>query len=160
MQNNRGGEGSAPGSAYLTALRMLVRRDLSEAQVRERLARHVHDLGAIDEAVARLKMEGAIDDRRVADAIVRRAASVKHQSRHRVMRELESLGIASATAARGLDDVVSDIDDTVLIEAAVTRRLRGRVAIADEAEFRRLYRYLVAQGFEVDAIVRALEKKR
>ena len=40
------------------------------------------------------------------------------------------------------------------------KRLRGREAIADEAEFRRLYRYLIAQGFEADAVMKALNARR
>ena len=41
-------------SAYSAALAMLARRELSEAQVRERLARRDHERPAIDEAVAKL----------------------------------------------------------------------------------------------------------
>ena len=41
-------------NAYIDALRMLARRELSEAQVRQRLARRQHPAAAIDEAVARL----------------------------------------------------------------------------------------------------------
>jgi len=52
--------------AYLDALRMLARRELSEAQIRQRLARREHEPDLIDEAAARLKEERALDDVRVA----------------------------------------------------------------------------------------------
>ena len=55
--------------AYVDALRMLARRELSEAQVRQRLVRREHGQAAIDEALARLRNERAIDDARVAEAI-------------------------------------------------------------------------------------------
>ncbi len=38
-------------SAYLEGLKMLARRELSEMQVRQRLARKGHEPQAIDEAV-------------------------------------------------------------------------------------------------------------
>ena len=50
---------------------MLGRRELSEAQVRQRLARRGHEPDSVDAAVARLRQERAIDDTRVAEAIVR-----------------------------------------------------------------------------------------
>ena len=49
-------------SAYLAGLTMLARRELSEAQVRQRLLRKKHSPEAIDAAITRLKSERAIDD--------------------------------------------------------------------------------------------------
>jgi SOS response regulatory protein OraA/RecX len=51
-------------SAYLDGLKMLGRRELSEQQVRQRLARKAHTRDEIDEAVARLRDERAINDQR------------------------------------------------------------------------------------------------
>ena len=72
---------SAP---YLDGLKMLARRELSEAQVRARLARKQYDADAIDEAVARLRDERAIDDARVAEAIARTETSVRRRGKLRV----------------------------------------------------------------------------
>jgi regulatory protein len=60
-----------PESIHTTALRMLARRELSEAQVRERLARRGYAVNDIDAAIHRLKDQRAIDDARVAEAIAR-----------------------------------------------------------------------------------------
>src|SRR5436190_24387744 len=62
-------------SAYLDGVKLLARRELSEAQVRQRLARRGHEPGAIDEAVAKLREERALDDVRVAEAIAREQTS-------------------------------------------------------------------------------------
>ena len=35
-----------------------------------------------------------------------------------------------------------------MLEAALTRRMLGRERIEDDKEFRRLYRYLLDQGFD------------
>jgi regulatory protein len=145
---------------YLDALKMLARRDLSEAQVRQRLARRGHDPESIDAAVARLRRERAIDDRRVAEAIARRETAAKGRGRLRVELQIESAGIAGAIARHAIDEVFGEIDSDALIEAALTRRLRGRTSIEDDAEFHRLCRYLIGQGFEADHVIRTLTARR
>jgi regulatory protein len=146
--------------AYLDALKMLARRELSEAQVRERLARRGHEAGAIDDAVKRLRGERAIDDARAAEAIVRTETSVHRRGKLRVGLQLERAGIAGTTARRAVDQAFETIDEAAQIEAAVAKRLRGRDTIADEREFERLYRYLVGQGFDSDRILKALTARK
>ena len=147
-------------SAYLAGLRMLARRELSEAQIRQRLARREFEPDAIDEAVARLKDERALDDERVARAIAHSEASVKRRGRIRVRRQIEASGIAPATARAAVDQLFGEIDEPALLEAALARRLRHDRRISDEAEFSRLYRYLLGQGFEADAVLRLLTRRR
>ena len=137
---------------------MLGRRELSEAQVRQRLARKEHEEGAIDEAVARLLEERAIDDTRVAGAIARTETSYRKRGKLRVKRKIESAGIASATAKHAVDEVFGALDGDALLESALARRLRHDGTIADDREFNRLYRYLVGQGFESDRVVSRLKK--
>jgi regulatory protein len=144
--------------AYLDGLNMLARRELSEAQVRQRLARKDHDGEAIETAVARLRDERAIDDARVAGAIARRETSVRRRGRLRVRQQIAQAGIADATARRAVDLAFESIDDDALLEASLTKRLRGRQQIGDQAQFRRLYRYLLGQGFEPDRVRARLKK--
>jgi regulatory protein len=138
---------------------MLARRELSEAQVRQRLARRGHDEDAINSAVARLIEERAIDDERVAAAIARTETSVRRRGRLRVRRQIEHAGIAAPTARRAVDEVFGDIDNDAHLQASLAKRLRGREIIADDKAFQRLYRYLVGQGFESDQVVRALKAR-
>jgi SOS response regulatory protein OraA/RecX len=63
---------------------MLGRRELSEQQVRQRLARKDYGQDDIDEAIARLREQRAIDDRRVAEAIVRTETGIRKRGRVRV----------------------------------------------------------------------------
>ncbi len=145
--------------AYLAGLKMLGRRELSEAQVRQRLARRGHEPDSVDAAVARLRQERAIDDTRVAEAIVRTQSSIRGRGKLRVLREVESAGIAAAIARRAVDDVFDGLDTDALLEASLAKRLDEREPIADDAEFRRLYRYLIGQGFEADRIIAALKAR-
>jgi len=147
-------------AAYLAALRLLARRELSEAQVRQRLARRQHDCSDIDAAVSRLTVEGSLDDARAAAAIARHETTVSRRGRQRVIRQIEAAGIAPELARRAADDVFADLDPEAQLAAALDRRLRGRSAVADEREHRRLYRYLVAQGFEPDRVHAILTARR
>ncbi len=150
----------ATHAAYLDGLRMLARRELSEAQVRERLARRGHEATAIDDAVERLVAERAIDDRRVAEAIARAETSLKGRGRHRVRRQVERAGIAPPVARQAIDAVFEHLDAAAMLERALDRRLRGRPDADDDRERQRLYRALLAQGFDTDAILRALDARR
>lgn len=147
-------------SAYLAALTMLARRELSEAQVRERLIRKGYETDEIDPAIERLKLERAIDDARVAAAIARMQVSVKRRGKLRVAQQIARAGIASPTARQALDETFDDVDDGALLAAALGRRLRGDRPIADDREFRRLFRYLIGQGFESDKVFKALSSRR
>jgi regulatory protein len=145
--------------AYVDALRMLARRELSEAQVRQRLARREHDETEIDEAIARLLEERAIDDARVAEAIARTETSVRKRGKLRVKRKIESAGISPAAAKHAVDEVFGAIDSAGLLESALAKRLRGGKTISDDREFNRLYRYLVGQGFEPDRVLALLKSR-
>jgi len=146
--------------AYIDALKMLARRELSEAQIRQRLVRKEHDEADIDDAVARLKDERAIDDTRVAEAIARSEISIRKRGRLRVKQKIQSVGIASSTAKNAIDEVFGAIDSDELLESALAKRLRAGKTIADDREFNRLYRYLVGQGFESDRVVKLLRSRR
>ena len=144
---------------YLTALKMLVRRELSEAQLRQRLIRRQHDPDAVEAALTRLKSERNLDDERVAGAIARSETNLKKRGRYRVTRQIEAAGIAPSIAKRVVDETFAAIDGDDLLVQALGRRLRGRTSIADDREFQRLYRYLVAQGFEPDRVLALLRSR-
>ena len=147
-------------SAYAEGLRLLARRELSEAQLRERLVRKAFEPPEVDEALARLQRAGALDDHRVALAAARTEALVKHRGRLRIERHLAAMGIAADLAAGAVDEVFNGIDEPVLLDRALARRLRGpRARIEDAAHFRRLHQYLIRQGFP-PAAVTALLKRR
>jgi regulatory protein len=147
-------------AAYIDGLKMLARRELSEAQVRQRLARKQHASEDVDAAIARLRDERALDDVRVAEAIARTETSIRRRGKLRVRMQIARAGISNAIARRAIDDVFGALDDDALLEASLNKRLRGRTALADDRERQRLYRYLIAQGFESDRVLRRLGQLR
>ena len=142
---------------YQAGLAMLSRRELSTAQVRERLARRGCDRDAIEAALVRLQQAGALDDARTAQALAHRSAHVRMHGRLRAVRELEARGIDRSLALSAVDAAYRDIDEDKLIERALARRLRG--PIESPAALRRLYHYLIRQGFEGAAARAALERR-
>ena len=155
---------SKANPAYVDGLKMLARRDLSEARLRERLVRRGHQPELIDDAVSRLREERAIDDARVAEAIARTETSSRRRGKLRVRLQMERAGIDRRTARRVADDVFAGLDEDgghdSLMEASLARRLRHEQRIEDDREFQRLYRYLLRQGFEADRVLLLLNRRK
>jgi regulatory protein len=146
--------------AYTDALKLLGRRELSEAQLRQRLARRKHAAAAIDAAIERLREERSVDDVRVAEAMARSQMLLRKRGKLRVRLEIERAGVEPATAKRVVDEVFADLDADDLLDAALAKRLRPGDDIADDRAFNRLYRYLVGQGFEPDRVLALLRTRR
>jgi regulatory protein len=151
--------------AYTQALTWLARRELSERQVRDRLTRREFDGESIDAAVARLKSERALDDRRVALACARSAVRLKGRGRERVRRAVESLGISRDLARDAVDEVFTEVDESALIIRALDKRWPRVLAAAPapdavRREIQRLYQALVRQGFPPDRVLRAIRSRQ
>ncbi len=151
------------GSARLLVMRLLVRRELSEHQARERLALRAFPPESIDEAIAALKEERALDDTRVARARARMELELKRRGPARAVQQIERLGIARDVAREAVAEVSASLDTGDLLQRALARRLPAGAPIPDRATFARLYRFLVGQGFASDqvmAVLRDRQKRR
>lgn len=143
--------------AYTVALTLLSIRELSEAQLRIRLKRREIDAGDIDAAIARLKTDRTLDDRRVARAIARMESAIKHRGRARVIQKIRQAGIDDDTAQDAVREVFEEVDEQALLDRAFERRLRGKTpADLDEKGRARIVRGLVSQGFSFDAALKKL----
>ena len=145
--------------AYVGGLKLLARRELSEVQLRARLSRRKFDSDDINDAVARLRRERALDDRRVALACARTETRLRQRGPARVVRQIESLGIAREIARAAVAEVFAEVDEGDLLEQALEKRLRRGASLGDEAAVRRIHRYLIGQGFEPSRVT-ALMKSR
>ncbi len=143
-------------SPYLTALKLLARRELSVEALRTRLRDRGYPDADIAAAIDHLLETGALDDGRVARAYARTAATLKGRGRLRVERELMALGIDRNVAAEALGEVFAELDERSLIAKALQKKLRGRKKITDIAERSRIYQYLLRQGFSPAGVAHAL----
>jgi len=146
--------------AYLTGLRLLARRELTEQQLRERLTRREYAVDEITEAVQRLLADRSLDDRRVAGALARLEILTRRHGRLRAERQMKATGLAPDLIREALDATLADVDASELIAAALARRLRHGQTIEDDRHFQRLYRYLVGQGFASGESLAALKAHR
>jgi regulatory protein len=147
-------------SAYLDALQMLGRRELSIHQVRDRLRDREHDAADIDRAIEHLIETRALDDRRVAAAYVRTALKIKGRGRLRIERELQAIGVDRDVASQAVADAFGDVDERALIAAAIRKKLRGKTTLGSQAEYARLYQFLMRQGFSPAGVTAALRGYR
>jgi regulatory protein len=144
--------------AYILALTLLSARELSETQLRARLKRKEFDAAAIDEAVARLKQDRTLDDRRVALALARMESAIRHRGRARVIQKIRQAGIDSDTAEDAVQEVFAEVDESALLDRALERRLRGKTATElDDKGRARVVRGLIAQGFRLEAILKKMK---
>ncbi|MGH9383869.1 MAG: regulatory protein RecX [Vicinamibacterales bacterium] len=144
-------------SAFQIALMLLSGRELSEHQLRERLARRKCESDDIDDAISRLRNDGTLDDRRLALAVARRESGVRHRGRLRVLQKIRELGVADSIASASVDEAFGELDEPALLDRALERRLRGRsVDGLDEKARARLVRGLMAQGFHTGDILKRL----
>jgi regulatory protein len=143
--------------AYTLALSWLARRELTERQVRARLARREAEAGEIDAAIERLRREGALDDRRVAGAYVRTAVRLKGRGPLRLRRDLHALGVSGAAAREAIDEALVETPEDTLIDRALARRWpKGEASRADVA---RVYRALLRQGFNGEKVMAAIRRR-
>ena len=148
-------------SARVAALKMLARRELSESQIRQRLARRGHAQEEIDAAIERLKAERAIDDSRVAGAIARTETSVKRRGKRRVTQQIEQAGISRTAARQAVDETFGEHRrgrrSSPRPSPAVSKAA-GRSPTT--ANFSGCIRYLIRQGFDADDVFKALSARR
>ncbi|HET7695020.1 MAG TPA: regulatory protein RecX [Vicinamibacterales bacterium] len=147
-------------TAYVDALHLLGRRELSVHQLRERLRERDHSQDDIERAIGLLIENRALDDRRVAAAYVRSALAVKGRGRLRIQRELQAMGIDKEVAAEALAEGFGSVDERTLIARALKKKLRGKTTIATPAEYARVYQFLMRQGFSPGGITAALRAFR
>jgi SOS response regulatory protein OraA/RecX len=138
---------------------MLGQRELSEAQIRIRLARRGCDGDAITHALERLKRDRTVDDGRVARAAARLEAGIRHRGPARVRQRLQSMGLADEVIQKAVTEAFEEVDEGALLDTAFERRLRGReLADLDDQARARLVRGLVGQGFSFGAVLRKVRK--
>jgi SOS response regulatory protein OraA/RecX len=147
-------------SACSRALRWLTARELSEAQVRSRLAEAGYTDTAISAAIRQLLETRTIDDRRAAMAVARTEARVRRHGPRRVMGKLVSMEIDRDLAKDIITELFGEEDEAQLLETTLDRRLRGHPErLKNPNERRKLLAYLVRQGFSAGAASTAIRQR-
>ncbi len=133
--------------SYQTGLKLLSRRELSTKELSERLLRRGFTQDSVSVTVKRLIDEGALNDYRTALALAHREAHIRARGQLRAIREIESHGITRDLSISAVKETYKDLDEREMIERALKKRLKG--TITDNRQMRRLYQFLIRQGFDV-----------
>jgi regulatory protein len=144
-------------AAHRRAVVLLARRDFTSRQLRDRLIEAGAPPEVADTVVAGLAREGAVDDRRVAAALARRALVIRRRGRLRALRELTEAGIDPETARAAVGETLAAEDEAALLDRAVERYVRG--PLADPRHVRRAYATLLRRGFPAGAVRAALSRR-
>jgi regulatory protein len=149
-----------PAAARTAALLLLGRRELSSFQLRDRLRRKGFPDTVIDQAFADLQATGALDDNRAAVARARHDLVVRRHGRARVLRQVQAMGVDGDTAREAVATAYDAVDETQMIEEALSRRLRNAPFPTDPAAVRRLSGWLLRQGFDAETVRQVVRRRR
>jgi len=150
----------AAGNIHETALRMLARRALSRAEVAERLEGRGFGEPVVRAEIVRLERAGLLDDivlaRAVCEAQVRAG-----RGRRAVAAALKRRHLDKDAAEAALAELAEGDGEGAALAAAVERvTTKHRFWRRLPEERRKVVRYLLARGFGLDEVRRALEEKR
>jgi len=144
-----------PADIHATALRMLARRAMSRREIAERLERKGFGAGMIRAELARLAAAGLVDDDQLAGSLARTHLAAG-RGRRAVAALLRRRGLGREEAAAALSGI-AEPDEEEALARAVARAARKYPGFRRLPQMRRkVIRYLLARGFELSAVSRAL----
>jgi regulatory protein len=139
---------------------MLARRALSRREIEERLERRGFEPEVVRAEILRLERAALIDDAVLARAVCQ-AQLRAGRGRRAVAAALKRRHLANDTAEAALADLAEGDSEGAALAAAVAKATtRHRFWRRLPEERRKVIRYLLARGFGLDAVRRALEGKR
>jgi len=143
------------------AVEALAARAHSSAELRRKLRARAERAGDVARVVARLKECGYLSDRRFAETLASARLHNQGFGKTRVLRELRERRVAPAVAEKAVREAYAEVDETVLIEQYVERRIlrAGRGGrLRDEKELASAYRKLLRAGFSHSNALRVLKR--
>jgi len=144
-----------PADIHAVALRALARRALSRREMAQRLARRGFGAGAVRAEVTRLEGAGLLDDGELARAVTRTQLA-DGRGRRTAAAVLRRRGVDRETARQALE-AIGEGDEGEALARAVARAARKYPEFRRlPQERRKVIRYLLARGFGVAAVCRAL----
>jgi regulatory protein len=154
-------DGAAPPpDAWTLALQWLAIRELSARQIRQRLARRGVAGADIDDALARLRAAGILDEARMARAAARVETAIRGRGPARARQKLRALGLSESDVDHALEAAYAEVDVATLLDRALDKRLgRERGDLRDPATVRRVVGALVRQGFAPGAVLARLRAR-
>ena len=139
---------------YQEAIKLLAKRDYSRQELATRLSTLVSDQGRVEAVINKLDEQGYLDDRGVADNILRQGLKIQHGP-IRLRLSLRQKGIEQVV----IDDALWDMTvDWLGMARTIRRRQFGLTAPLDEKSKAKLVRHLQHCGHSMDVIREVVEE--
>ena len=139
------------------AMDLLLYRDRTEKELRERLLEAGFDEKEAEKGISYVASFGYLNDRRYAENYV--FGMQGRKSRCQIRRELEEKGVAEETVENALSEIPENATEQIY---ALLCKRAGEPHQLQERELRRLFGYLARRGFRTGDIwsaVRMFEEK-
>ena len=146
-----------PKRALDRSYNLLMTKDYTEKQLREKLRGDAYPEDVIDVTVEKLKYERFLDDRRYAENYIFWKA--KERSRNRIFMDLAQKGIDSGLAEEVYRTLLekNDIDSEANAVAAFLTKKKIEPEELDYEEREKLIAKLLRKGFSYDSVKKALK---
>lgn len=144
---------SNASNPFATALRLLTRRDRSEAELRQKLQQFGFCTSAIDETINKCREYNYLDDQRYAKE---RARSFMRNGRgvgQKIRQDLRRRGINEALTEQAIENAEAEFSSDQILRDQLSRRFPSfHYARADDRERRRVISFFQRRGFPLEQI--------
>lgn len=142
--------------AKLRALKLLEKRDYTEAGLRHKLICDQYDDETVDAAVEYVRSYGYVDDLRYACNYVRCSSSTR--SRRDIAAKLREKGVASELIDEALEsDGADENEETELIKRLIYKKCPDPAGL-DHKGRQKLYAYMYGKGFDIHRVEKILNE--
>ncbi|MGE5327601.1 MAG: regulatory protein RecX, partial [Deltaproteobacteria bacterium] len=147
---------NTPREPFPTALAMLARRPYSVAELRRALQRKCPAHVGIEDAIARLRSLGYLDDRKFAEQMASSLARNRAFGRHRIRRELKAKLVDYRHIAPAIERAFEESDERELLNRAIDRKVRTMKLPITQRKLQSLCQSLLRRGFSSGDIMKAV----
>jgi len=158
----RRGRRKLEGEALIEyAVRALGARAHSAGELREKLLRRAARCEEVESVIRRLREQGWLDDRRLAESYAAWRLENEGVGKLRVLDDLRKRRVAPKLAERAVEQAYQEVDETRLIEEYLRRKYRKRsleAVLAEPKGVASVYRRLRGAGFRAAQVLAVLRR--
>jgi regulatory protein len=144
------------------AVKALAARAHSTGELRRKLAARAERAADVDDAIARLRDYGYLNDNRFAENFASAKLENNGLGKSRVLIDLRQRKVSPALAQRTVERVYKDVDEMELIASFVRRKVHTKAPLAEALEDPRImasvYRKLIRAGFGASNVIQSLKR--
>ncbi len=144
--------------AHSQAMKILSRRDLSEAQLKDKLRVKGFSEAAVEGALARLKDCNHIDDARFALNWGRSRINARKIGARRLRQELYQKQLDAGIIEDTVNALFAEMDETALARQCADKKLTTMRGLGHEIQRRRLAQHLYGKGFDTHTVYAVLRE--